>query len=99
VQYFSRRTSSGTKLGSSDLYEYFVDNFWFKTAGLERETINEPLRGDQRADVVIIGGGYMGLSSAFHINRRFPDKKITLLEGACCFRKSPPSIRPNWRGV
>lgn len=84
MQYFSRRTSSGTKLGSSDLYEYFVDNFWFKTAGLEHETINEPLRGDQKADVVIIGGGYMGLSSAFHINRRFPDKKITLLEGACC---------------
>jgi glycine/D-amino acid oxidase-like deaminating enzyme len=84
VQYFSRRTSSGTKLASSDLYEYFVDNFWFKAAGLEHETINEPLRGDQKADVVIIGGGYMGLSSAFHINRRFPDKKITLLEGACC---------------
>jgi glycine/D-amino acid oxidase-like deaminating enzyme len=84
VEYFSRRTSAGAKLGSSDLYEYFVDNFWFKTAGLENETVNEPLRGEHKADIVIIGGGYTGLSSAFHINQRFPDKKITLLEGACC---------------
>jgi glycine/D-amino acid oxidase-like deaminating enzyme len=84
VQYFSRRTTAGAKLGSADLYEYFVDNFWFKAAGLEQETINEPLRGEHKADVVIIGGGYAGLSSAFHIQERFPDKKITLLEGACC---------------
>ena len=84
MEYFSRRTSSGTNLKSSDLYEYFVDNFWFKAARLENETINEPLRGDHRADVVIIGGGYTGLSSAFNIQRRFPDRKITLLEGACC---------------
>ncbi len=84
MQYFSRRTSSGTKLGSADLYEYFVDNFWFKTAGLDDEAINEPLRGDHKADVAIIGGGYTGLSSALHIQQRFPDRKITLLEGACC---------------
>jgi len=84
VQYFSKRTTAGAKLGSADLYEYFVDNFWFKAAGLEQETINEPLRGEHKADIVIIGGGYAGLSSAFHIQERFPDKKITLLEGACC---------------
>lgn len=84
MEYFSRRTSSGKNLKSSELYEYFVDNFWFKAANLENETINEPLRGDHKADIVIIGGGYTGLSSAFHINQRFPDKKITLLEGACC---------------
>ena len=84
MKYFSRRTSSGAKLGSSDLYEYLVDNFWFKASSLERETINEPLRGDHKADIVIIGGGYTGLSSALNINRRIPDKKITLLEGVCC---------------
>jgi glycine/D-amino acid oxidase-like deaminating enzyme len=67
-----------------ELYEYFLDNFWFKAAGLENETINEPLRGTHKADVVIIGGGYTGLSSAYNIHRRFPDKKIMLLEGACC---------------
>ena len=84
MQYFSNRTIAGTNLGSTDLYEYFVDNFWFDAAGLENETINQPLRGDHKADVVIIGGGFTGLSSAFHIQERFPDRKITLLEGACC---------------
>ena len=67
-----------------ELYEYFLDNFWFKAAGLENEMINEPLRGRHNADVVIIGGGFTGLSSAYNIHRRFPDKKIILLEGACC---------------
>jgi glycine/D-amino acid oxidase-like deaminating enzyme len=67
-----------------ELYEYFLDNFWFKAAGLENEKINAPLRGAHKADVVIIGGGYTGLSSAYNIHRRFPDKKIMLLEGACC---------------
>jgi len=67
-----------------ELYEYFLDNFWFKTVGLENEIINEPLRGRHKADVVIIGGGFTGLSSAYNIHRRFPDKKIMLLEGACC---------------
>ncbi len=84
MEYFSRRTSSGKNLRPSDLYEYSIDNFWFKAANLENETINEPLRGNHKADIVIIGGGYMGLSSAFHIHQSFPDKKITLLEGACC---------------
>jgi glycine/D-amino acid oxidase-like deaminating enzyme len=67
-----------------ELYEYFVDNFWFKAAGLENEKLNEPLRGKHKADVVIIGGGYTGLSSAYNLSRRFPEKKIVLLEGACC---------------
>ncbi len=67
-----------------ELYEYFLDNFWFEAAGLRSETINEPLRGSHKADVVIIGGGYTGLSAAYNIHRHFPEKKIILLEGACC---------------
>ncbi|GBE83941.1 Protoporphyrinogen oxidase [Sparassis crispa] len=31
-------------------------------------------------DIVILGGGITGLSSAFHLARRFPDARITLLE-------------------
>lgn len=67
-----------------DLYEYFVDNFWFKTIDLENQKINDPLRGSHQADIVIIGGGYTGLSSAYNIIQKFPNKKIVLLEGACC---------------
>lgn len=72
------------RLRPPDLYEYSIDNYWFKTVGLEHQKINQPLRGSQTADVVIIGGGYMGLSSAYNIQRKFPEKKIVLLEGACC---------------
>ncbi len=66
------------------LYEYFLDNFWFKAADLEHQEINAPLKGSHKADIVIIGGGFTGLSSAYNLIRKFPNKKIVLLEGACC---------------
>jgi len=84
MKYFSPQSTRRQGLKPPALYEYFLDNFWFKTAGLENEAINAPLRGSHKADVVIIGGGYTGLSSAYNIHKRFPDKKILLLEGACC---------------
>ena len=84
MKYFSNRHNKGRNLRPPDLYEYFVDNFWFKTIDLEHQKINEPLRGSHNADVVIIGGGYAGLSAAYHIRCQFPEKKIVLLEGACC---------------
>ena len=84
MKYFSRAHNRGTNLRPPDLYEYFVDNFWFKAAGLENQVINEPLRGSHKADVLIVGGGYTGLSAAYHIHKKFPEKKIVLLEGACC---------------
>ncbi len=66
------------------LYEYFVDNFWFEAADLEHQAINAPLKGRHAADIVILGGGFTGLSAAYHLRRAFPDKHIVLLEGACC---------------
>lgn len=84
MKYFSRSHNSGENLRPPNIYEYFVDNFWFKTVDLENQRINEPLRGSHKADVVIVGGGFTGLSSAYHIWQRFPQKKILLLEGACC---------------
>ncbi|MCP5096072.1 MAG: FAD-dependent oxidoreductase [Chloroflexi bacterium] len=83
MKYFSKQYK-GRNLRPPDLYEYFVDNFWFKTIDLENQKINKPLRGSHKADVIIIGGGYTGLSSAYNIKQKFPEKKIVLLEGACC---------------
>jgi len=84
IKYFSNSHNRSKNLRPPDLYEYFVDNFWFKTVDLENQRINEPLRGSHTADVVIVGGGYTGLASAYHIKCKFPDKKIVILEGACC---------------
>jgi glycine/D-amino acid oxidase-like deaminating enzyme len=66
------------------LYEYFVDNFWFESAGIHEAPMARPLKGSQRADVAILGGGYAGMSTAYNLIRRFPDKRIVLLEGALC---------------
>lgn len=78
-----------TRLGDDparppQLYEYFLDDFWFEAADLAHQEINAPLKGSHTADIVIIGGGFTGLSSAYHLSRTFPKKKIVLLEGACC---------------
>jgi len=84
MRYFSQSNNKRKNLRPPDLYEYFVDNFWFKAADLENQKINGPLRGSHKADVVIIGGGYTGLSAAYHVKGKFPEKKIVLIEGACC---------------
>ncbi len=84
MKHFSRSHNKRKNLRPPDLYEYFVDNFWFKSVDLENQKINEPLRGSHKADIVIVGGGFTGLSSAYHIKTKFPEKKIVLLEGACC---------------
>jgi len=66
------------------LYEYFVDNFWFESAQLYDDRINPPLKGRQRADIAIVGGGFAGLSAAYNLARRLPGQRIVLLEGARC---------------
>jgi glycine/D-amino acid oxidase-like deaminating enzyme len=66
------------------LYEYFVDNYWFESAKLHEVPVNPPLKGRQRADIAIVGGGFAGMSSAYNLARRLPGKRIVLLEGARC---------------
>jgi len=41
---------------------------------------NPPLTKDLEVDVAVIGGGYTGLSSAFHIAQGAPGKKVVVLE-------------------
>jgi glycine/D-amino acid oxidase-like deaminating enzyme len=39
-----------------------------------------PLARDLTVDVAIIGGGFTGVSTAYHLSRRFPDRGVALLE-------------------
>src|SRR5258706_16099906 len=38
------------------------------------------LARDLEVDVAIIGGGFTGVSTAYHLSRRFPDRGIPLVE-------------------
>ena len=38
------------------------------------------LEGSITADLAIIGGGFTGVSTAYHIAQRFPQRRIVLLE-------------------
>jgi len=43
-----------------------------------------PLKGDVNADVVIVGGGFTGLWTAYHLVQANPDLKVVLLEQDIC---------------
>lgn len=53
-----------------------VNSWYSATANWRREFA--PLKGSERADVCVIGGGYTGLSTAIHLRKR--GYKVTLLE-------------------
>lgn len=40
----------------------------------------QPLNQSIRADLAIIGGGFTGVSTAYHFSRRYPEKRVVLLE-------------------
>ncbi|MFG3286764.1 NAD(P)/FAD-dependent oxidoreductase [Streptomyces sp. NPDC048111] len=57
-------------------------SFWYATDGLP--TPREPLPGDRTADVVIVGGGYTGLWTAYYLKKAAPFLDIAVLESRFC---------------
>jgi glycine/D-amino acid oxidase-like deaminating enzyme len=56
--------------------------WWLDEAG--EVTPTRPLEGDARADVVIVGGGYLGMWTAWQLLELEPDLDVMLLEAAVC---------------
>ncbi|WP_394432926.1 NAD(P)/FAD-dependent oxidoreductase [Streptomyces sp. SGAir0957] len=57
-------------------------SFWYADDGLPAP--REPLTGDASADVVIVGGGYTGLWTAYYLKKAAPFLRITVLEQKFC---------------
>ena len=58
----------------------FDDNHSAWLSGLPPHTPLPPLRGDATADIAVIGGGITGISTAWHLAERYPDRRVVLLE-------------------
>jgi glycine/D-amino acid oxidase-like deaminating enzyme len=58
--------------------DYADKSFWLATYG--DYVPNPPLRGAINADVVIIGGGFTGLSTAFNLKKADPGLDVVVLE-------------------
>ena len=52
-------------------------SFWLTT---REYTPNDALHGETEADVAIVGGGFTGLSSAYHLKKAEPGMRVVLLE-------------------
>ena len=57
-------------------------SFWYADDGFPQA--REPLGGDASADVVIVGGGYTGLWTAYYLKKAVPFLRITVLEQKFC---------------
>ncbi|QIZ01731.2 NAD(P)/FAD-dependent oxidoreductase [Streptomyces sp. S1D4-11] len=57
-------------------------SFWYADDGLPEA--REPLPGDATADVVIVGGGYTGLWTAYYLKKAAPFLRVTVLEQKFC---------------
>ena len=57
--------------------DYRDKSFWLSNLEIEP---NPPVRGDQQCDVAIVGGGFTGLSTAYHLAEFDPSLDVRVLE-------------------
>jgi glycine/D-amino acid oxidase-like deaminating enzyme len=58
--------------------------WWLEEAGSAALVPTRPLDGEARADVVVVGGGYLGLWTAWQLRELEPDLDVLVLEAALC---------------
>ncbi len=71
-------------------------SYWAATAGSEPED-DGALNGDHETDIAIIGGGYTGLSTAYHVARDLGAKPVVLEANRCgwgCSGRNGGFVRP-----
>ncbi|MFD3870944.1 NAD(P)/FAD-dependent oxidoreductase [Streptomyces sp. NPDC058623] len=59
-------------------------SFWYATDTTAPRPARAPLTRDATADVVIVGGGYTGLWTAYYLKASAPDLRVTVLEQKFC---------------
>ena len=71
--------------GTPWIAEHSTDSFWLRDAGLYDDPIRPPLNASNyKTDVLVLGGGFTGLSTAWHLKQSNPDLKVTLIDAARC---------------
>ena len=58
--------------------------YWIEEAGLAGTEPLPPLKGEEKADVVVVGGGYTGLWASWWLKRQAPEARVVLLEADRC---------------
>ena len=56
--------------------------FWIADAGSPPP--RPALTGEERADVAVVGGGYVGMWTAWHVLEAAPDARVVIVEAARC---------------
>jgi putative aminophosphonate oxidoreductase len=61
-----------------------VRSLWLQEALRDGDGERPPLRGDERADVCIVGGGFTGLWTALSLTERAPELDVAIVEADIC---------------
>jgi glycine/D-amino acid oxidase-like deaminating enzyme len=62
--------------------KHTAHGYWLEEAGPPGPA--PPLRGERRADIVVIGGGYTGMWAAWQLKELEPECRVVILESGLC---------------
>ena len=80
-----RSTVTARNLAGKALTPGAQRSWWLREAlAAEKDAEPRPLKGDINADVVVIGGGFTGLWTAYHLTLAKPVLKVVVLEQDIC---------------